>query len=186
VNTPFMQLGMDTGLDKVRDTAEAAGLLSSSMGPQVPALSLGNSTPSAIRMASGYATFAAGGTHTEPYSVRRITRNGATVALNTPKPRRAVAAQVAGEVTEALTDSFRTAHPGDAPASAQVAGKAGTNEDDTASWYVGTARSVSTAVVVYRMDLSKSLEPLPLKGVAGTSADNVPYGIWSRAMSPLG
>jgi membrane peptidoglycan carboxypeptidase len=67
-----------------------------------------------------------------------------------------------------------------------VAGKAGTNEDDTASWYVGTARSVSTAVVVYRMDLSKSLEPLPLKGVAGTSADNVPYGIWSRAMSPLG
>ncbi|TWV35180.1 penicillin-binding protein, partial [Streptomyces misionensis] len=66
VNTPFMQLGMDTGLAQVRQTAQAAGLLSSSIGPQVPALSLGSATPSAIRMASGYATFAADGTHTEP------------------------------------------------------------------------------------------------------------------------
>ena len=42
-------------------------------------------------------------------------------------------------------------------------GKAGTTENDTAAWYAGTADSVSTAVVVYRMDLAKSLEPLPLK-----------------------
>ncbi|MER6353933.1 transglycosylase domain-containing protein [Streptomyces sp. NPDC001634] len=186
VNTPFMQLGMDTGLAQVRRTAEAAGLLSSSMGPQVPALSLGNSTPSAIRMASGYATFAADGMHTEPYSVRRITRNGSTIPLDMPKSQRAVGAAVARQVTEALTESFRTAHSAAAPASAQVAGKAGTTQDDTASWYVGTATSVSTAIVVYRMDLSKSLAPLPLKGVAGTSVNSVPYGIWSNALSPLG
>ncbi|MFJ9584531.1 transglycosylase domain-containing protein [Streptomyces acidicola] len=186
VNTPFMQLGMDTGLDRVRETAQAIGLLPGSMGPQVPALSLGNSTPSAIRMAGSYATFAAGGTHTEPYSVRRITRNGSRVALDTPERRRAVRPEVASQVTEALTDSFRGAHPTAAPASAQVAGKAGTTEDDTAAWYVGTNRSVSTAVVVYRMDLTKSLEPLPLKGIAGAPAVDIPYGIWSSAMSPLG
>ncbi|MFI9647785.1 transglycosylase domain-containing protein [Streptomyces sp. NPDC052040] len=186
VNTPFMQLGMDTGLTEVRRTAEAAGLLPSSMGAQVPALSLGSATPSAIRMASGYATFAADGMHTEPYSVRRVTRNGATVDLTTTEPRRAVGAAVAGQVTRALTDSFRLAHPGAAPAPVQVAGKAGTTQDDTASWYVGTAESVSTAVVVYRMDLSKSLEPLPLKGLDGAAADSVPYGIWSKALRPLG
>ncbi|MEU6367130.1 transglycosylase domain-containing protein [Streptomyces sp. NPDC046931] len=187
VNTPFMQLGMDTGLTEVSGTAEAAGLLPSSIGPQVPALSLGNSTPSAIRMASGYATFAADGTHTEPYSVRRITRNGATVALRTPKARRAVGSSVARQVTEALTESVRIAHPEAASASsAQVAGKAGTTPDDTASWYVGTATSVSTAVVVYRMDLSKSLEPLPLKGLDGTATNAVPYAIWSNAIRPLG
>ncbi|MFJ7072964.1 transglycosylase domain-containing protein [Streptomyces sp. NPDC098781] len=87
VNTPFMQLGMDTGLDRVRRTAEAAGLLSSSFGPQIPALSEGSATPSAIRMASGYATFAAGGTHVEPYSVSRITRNGSKVKLAEPATR---------------------------------------------------------------------------------------------------
>nr|WP_189940409.1 transglycosylase domain-containing protein [Streptomyces aurantiogriseus] len=186
VNTPFMQLGMDTGLDKVRSTAEASGLLPSSIGAQVPALSTGSSTPSAIRMASGYSTFAAAGKHTEPYSVRQITHNGTKVPLDLPTPRRAVGADVAEEVTSALMDSFRTAHPDAAPASAEVAGKAGTTQNDTAAWYVGTHKAVSTAVVVYRIDLAKSLEPLPLEGVAGTADDSVPYGIWSGAMSPLG
>ncbi|UXY32562.1 transglycosylase domain-containing protein [Streptomyces sp. HUAS TT20] len=192
VNTPFMQLGMDTGLANVRQTAEAAGLLPSSMGPQVPAMSLGNSTPSAIRMASGYATFAAQGQHTDPYSVRRITRNGSAVRLDTPAPRRAVGAEVAQEVSQALTESLLTAHPGaTAPATptggrtgAALApgGKGGTTQNDTAAWYAGTADSVSTAVVVYRMDLAKSLEPLPLKGLAGTTNDSVPYVIWAKAM----
>ncbi|MGW1724536.1 transglycosylase domain-containing protein [Streptomyces sp. NPDC002306] len=195
VNTPFMQLGMDTGLDTVRGTAEAAGLLSSSFGAQVPALSLGNSTPSAIRMASAYGTFAAEGRHVEPYSVSRITRNGSKVPLKKPASRRAVTAKVAEEVHSALADAFRTAHPTAAgttagtpaaTASDQVAGKIGTTQDDTALWFVGTARSVSTAVVVYRIDLAKSLQPLPLKGIAGTADDSVPYDIWSGAMSPLG
>ncbi|MET7455488.1 transglycosylase domain-containing protein [Streptomyces sp. NPDC005574] len=198
VNTPFMQLGMDTGLANVRNTAEAAGLLPSSFGRQVPELSMGSATPSALRMASGYATFAAGGRHTEPYSVSRITRNGSGVALDRPRPVRAITAETAGAVTQALRDSFRAAHPADAPATADVAGKAGTTQDDTAAWYVGTNKSVSTAVVVYRIDLSKSLQPLPLKGVAGSPSlptgspategepSDVPYGIWSGAMSPLG
>ncbi|WP_435644703.1 transglycosylase domain-containing protein [Streptomyces sp. H49] len=180
VNTPFMQLGMDTGLAQVRQTAQAAGLLSSSIGPQVPALSLGSSTPSAIRMASGYATFAADGTHTEPYSVSRITRNGAPVALATPRPARAVGPQVAKDVDQALTDSFRAAHPD--VTEPGLSGKAGTADKDTAAWYAGTDDSVSTAVVVYRIDLAKSLEPLPLKGLAGSSPDNVPYRLWSAAM----
>ncbi|MCI3270005.1 transglycosylase domain-containing protein [Streptomyces cylindrosporus] len=179
VNTPFMQLGMDTGLDKVSATAEAAGLLESSIGPQVPALSLGNSTPSAIRMASGYATFAAEGKHTEPYSVRRITRNGATVPLATPTARRAITARVAEQVSAALTDALNSAHP--TVATPTAAGKSGTTADDTAAWYAGSVDSVSTAVVVYRMDLAKSLEPLPLKGLAGTSDDSVPYAVWSGA-----
>ncbi|MCF4138127.1 penicillin-binding protein [Streptomyces sp. Tue 6430] len=186
VNTPFMQLGMDTGLDKVRDTAEAAGLLPSSLGAQVPALSQGSSTPSAIRMASGYSTFAAAGRHTEPYSVRQVTHNGTKVPLTLPRPARAIGADTAEEVTSALTDAFRTAHPGAAPEGARVAGKAGTTQDDKAAWYVGTHKAVSTAVVVYRIDLAKSLEPLPLNGIDGTADDSVPYGIWSRAMSPLG
>ncbi|MEU4872508.1 MULTISPECIES: transglycosylase domain-containing protein [Streptomyces] len=196
VNTPFMQLGMDTGLDVVRSTAERSGLLPSSFGAQVPALSTGSATPSAIRMASGYSTFAAGGKHTEPYSVRLITKNGTKVVLETPDASRAFGAEAAEEVNSALADSFRTAHPDDVPASqgqstrsgslGRVTGKAGTTQNDTAAWYVGTAKTVSTAVVVYRIDLGKSLEPLPLKGLAGTTDDSVPYGIWSGAMRPLG
>ncbi|WP_200309185.1 transglycosylase domain-containing protein [Streptomyces adelaidensis] len=184
VSTPFLQLGMDTGLDKVRATAEASGLLASSFGAQVPALSVGSATPSAIRMASGYSTFAALGKHTEPYSVRKVTHNGSKVPLDTPKPKRAVGGDVATRVTAALTDAFRADHPTSAAAaSSEAAGKGGTTQDDKAAWYVGTARDVSTAVVVYRIDLTKSLEPLPLDGIAGTANSGVPYDIWSSAMS---
>ncbi|MFF2362548.1 transglycosylase domain-containing protein [Streptomyces sp. NPDC058122] len=185
VNTPFMQLGMDAGLDKVRETAEASGLLSSSIGPQVPGMSLGAATPSAIRMASAYATFAADGTHYAPYSVKRITRNGSRVRLDMPAPHRAMRAEVARQVTDALADSFRIGHPGAAPLSVKVAGKRGATLDDKSAWYVGSNASVSTAVVLYRIDLTKSLEPLPLKGIAGAPVADVPYGIWSGAMSPL-
>ncbi|MFH9195511.1 transglycosylase domain-containing protein [Streptomyces globisporus] len=187
INTTFMQLGMDTGLDKVRATARASGLLTSSLGAQVPALATGSSRPSAIRMASGYTTFAAEGRHTEPYAILKVTRNGHEVPTDVPVARRAVDADTAAEVQSALTDAFRTTYPETAAkADGEVAGKRGTTEDDTAAWYVGTEKKVSTAVVVYRMDLAKSLEPLPLDGLGGTITDSVPYGIWSEALRPLG
>ncbi|MER6106122.1 transglycosylase domain-containing protein [Streptomyces sp. NPDC001832] len=163
VNSPFLQLGMDTGLKQVRSTAEASGLLPSSFGPPVPAFSMGNSTPSAIRMADAYGMFAAHGMHTDPYSVRKITRNGEPVRLNLPQTKRAVRSAVADEVTASLT---RPEWVG----GASVATKAGTTEDDTARWYTGYNRDASTSVVVYRMDLTKSLAPLPLKGLGGDSA----------------
>lgn len=166
-NSPFLQLGMDAGLKQVRSTAEASGLLPSSFGPPVPAFSMGNSTPSAIRMADAYGMFAARGVHTDPYSVRKVTRNGEPIRLDLPKAKRAVRSDVADEVTASL------ARPGGESGTAlasPVAAKAGTTEDDTARWYIGYNRAASTAVVVYRMDLTKSLAPLPLKGLGGESA----------------
>ncbi|MGW1747992.1 hypothetical protein ACWCRD_20775 [Streptomyces sp. NPDC002092] len=41
---------------------------------------------------------------------------------------------------------------------------------------------MSTAVGVPRMDLARSLDPLPLKRIAGTPADSVPYDVWPGAM----
>lgn len=110
-------------------------------------------------MASGYATCAAAGKHTEPSSVRRITHNGAAIRLTTP-----------------------TVSTATATATATATGESGSPTDDTAAWYTGTAESVSTAVVAYRKDLAASLEPLPLKGIAGTLADSVPYAVCSGAM----
>ncbi|MFD8823919.1 transglycosylase domain-containing protein [Streptomyces sp. NPDC059605] len=177
VNSPFLQLGMDTGLKQVRSTAEASGLLPSSFGPPVPAFAMGNSTPSAIRMAGAYGTFAAHGLHTDPYSVSRVTRNGTKVRLDLPQPRRAVRSDVADEVTAALT---RAAGGKDGVATGPVAVKNGTTGDDTARWRVGYTPAASTAVVVYRMDLNRSLAPLPLKGLGGASAGDrdFPARIW--------
>jgi membrane peptidoglycan carboxypeptidase len=168
VNTPMLQLGLDVGLDRVETFAERSGLLESSLGPRVPGFALGeNSTPSAIRMAGAYETFAAGGMHTDPYSVRSVTRNGASVPIDLPKPSRAVSEKTARAVTDALRDtvsegSAKTAgkaHPG-------AAGKTGTTAANTAGWFVASTEQESTAVVVYRMALT-DLVPLPLTGLGG-------------------
>ncbi|MET9885616.1 transglycosylase domain-containing protein [Streptomyces sp. NPDC006430] len=168
VNTPMLQLGLDVGLDRVESFALRSGLLASSLGPRIPVFALGeNSTPSAIRMAGAYETFAANGMHTDPYSVRSITRNGAAVPVAAPKPTRAMQAKTARAVTEALRDavtegSAKTAskaHPG-------AAGKTGTTATNTAGWFVASTEQESTAVVVYRMSLT-DLIPLPLTGLGG-------------------
>ncbi|MCX5206325.1 penicillin-binding protein [Streptomyces sp. NBC_00237] len=176
VNTPFLQLGMDVGLGLVRKTAEKSGMLASNFGPPVPAFSLGNSTPSAIRMAGAYGVFGGGGMHTDPYSVRKITRNGEPVPLPRPRSARALDQAVAGQVTEALT---RTGE--------DFAGKTGITPDDTARWYVGSTKEASTAVVLYRMDLAKSLAPLPLKGLGRgpSAAGKMPVEIWDRYTAAL-
>ncbi|MFD8985223.1 transglycosylase domain-containing protein, partial [Streptomyces sp. NPDC059564] len=156
VNTPMLQLGLDVGLDRVDAFAQRWGLLESSLGPRIPTFALGeNSMPSAIRMAGAYETFAADGMHTDPYSVRSITRNGAAVPVGAPKPARAVSAKTARTVTEALRDavtggsakSAAKAHPG-------AAGKTGTTAANTAGWFVASTEQESTAVVVYRMSLT--------------------------------
>ena len=69
-NSAFVQLGMDVGLDKVKEAAVDAGLKESSLaGTSFPSFSIGISDPSAIRMAGAYATFAASGKQNDPFSV---------------------------------------------------------------------------------------------------------------------
>lgn len=188
INTPMMQLGMDVGLDRVRRASIDAGLLPSSFGARVPAFSLGTATPSSIRMASAYGTFAAGGTHTPPYSVSGLTRNGEKLDLRKDPAKRAFSAQVASDVDDALRGA---AQSGTGPASgasvvgADVAGKAGTAQDGTSAWFVGYTKDLSTAVSLSRVD-PKSQELLPLKGLGGagaaTSGDAYPLDIWTRYM----
>ncbi|MEU9134165.1 transglycosylase domain-containing protein [Kitasatospora sp. NPDC048540] len=183
VNTPIMQLGMDVGLDKVRRTALDLGLLPDSTGPLVPAFSLGNSTPSTIRMAGAYSTFASGGRHTDPYSVLKVTRGGADLPLRLPPTVTAITPQVAAEVTDALTDAVKGGSAAGAQAVAPgAAGTSGTSQDNTAGWFVGTAGTTSTAVVVFRMD-PKTLVLQPLDGLGGgapaMSATGLPLAVWS-------
>jgi hypothetical protein len=89
VNGPITQLGTDVGLNQVRQASVDAGLLpDSGFGKQIFEFSLGTATPSPIRMASAYGTFAAAGTHTAPFSVFRVTRDGESLAVEQPTAAR--------------------------------------------------------------------------------------------------
>jgi membrane peptidoglycan carboxypeptidase len=182
VNTPFIQLGMDVGLAEVAATATATGLLHSSLGARVPAFSLGNSTPSAIRMADAYATFAAGGMHQEPYSVQRVTRHGGTVFAQHDKAVRAVSAKTAEAVSAGLRGSASYgAGKASVAAGRGLAAKPGTTQDRAAGWFVGYGTKVSTAVAVFRVDPKKQ-ELLPLRT---TVMNDSPASIWTSYLKAI-
>ncbi len=185
VNGPVEQLGMDVGLNRVRQASIDAGLLpDSGFAEQVPSFSLGTSTPSPIRMAAGYTTFAAGGTRTDPYSVLRITHDGAAVPLPKPVATHPFTAKVAGEVDDALRDAVATgAGHAAAQAGPGLAGLPGTAPDNTSASFVGYDADMATAVTLFRID-PKTQQLEPLTGLGGRSAkkpgSDYPVKMWTR------
>jgi membrane peptidoglycan carboxypeptidase len=189
VNGPIMQLGMDTGLNQVRQASIDAGLLpDSGFGEQVPEFSLGTATPSPIRMAGAYATFAAGGTHTEPYSVQRITHSGAPAPLQAPTTTHPFTPKVAADVTDALQGSVTItsgAAKTAARAGTRLAGTSGTAPDNTSASFAGYDQAMATDVTLFRID--PATQQLPsLKGITGQPptqhGTGYPTTIWTHYM----
>ncbi len=189
VNAPIMQLGIDVGLNQVRQASIDAGLLpDTGFAEQTPDFSLGTSTPSPIRMAGGYATFAAHGTHTEPYSVLRITHDGAAIAVHRPAATHPFTPAVADEVSDALhaavTDGAARPAAGAGP---DLAGLPGTAPDGTSASFVGFDPDMATAVTMFRIDpATQQLEPLAAEPRgAHRPADSDPMTIWTHYMAAL-
>ncbi|MEU3600835.1 transglycosylase domain-containing protein [Streptomyces sp. NPDC006798] len=153
-NSPFVQLGMDIGIPQVRKAAMDAGLLESSLNKaDVPSFSLGISTPSAIRMASSYATFASEGKQRDPYSVQTVKKKGRVIYEHKDDPKTAFEPDVANNVTDVLVDVVKKGTGKNARVPGhQVAGKTGTTDGNVSAWFVGYTPHLATAFDMYRLD----------------------------------
>ncbi|MBW5424629.1 penicillin-binding protein [Streptomyces sp. BG9H] len=175
-NATYVRLGTDVGRERVRRTAVDAGLLPQSMAPLEPAFSVGTSTPSAIRMATAYGTFAAGGLRHAPYSVTKVVKDGTSLpGLERPAPGRAMDAGVAREVTDALRAGGK-----DVGLPGVAAGRTGDQDRLRTAWFAGYTKELSTAVTLFRV---RPGEPglLPMSGVGGEKSRRgnvLPPRIW--------
>ncbi|MFF1693620.1 transglycosylase domain-containing protein [Streptomyces sp. NPDC058257] len=154
VNSAYVQLGMDVGLDKVQDAAIASGIKEKSLASSnYPSFSLGTSSPSAIRMAGSYATFASSGEQNEPFSVKKVEHKGNTVFQHESQTKRAFDESVADNVTDVLRTVVEkgTGTSAQLPGR-QVAGKTGTTDGNKSAWFVGYTPQLSTAISMYRLD----------------------------------
>ncbi|GAA3042396.1 transglycosylase domain-containing protein [Streptomyces glomeratus] len=190
VNSAYVQLGMDVGLDKVKEAALSAGILKTSLASaNYPSFSIGTSDPSAIRMAGAYATFAASGQQNDPYSVQKVTNQDGTVFQHKSKPQEAFTSKVADNVTDVL----RTVVDKGTGTAAQlpgreVAGKTGTTDGNKSAWFVGYTPQLATAIDMFRMDdneNNKSREFLKMYGTGGKKeihGASFPAEIWHDYM----
>ncbi|MEU4267844.1 transglycosylase domain-containing protein [Streptomyces sp. NPDC026092] len=192
-NSPYVQLGMDVGINQVRETAVKAGLRDSSLvKANVPSFSLGISDPSAIRMAGAYATFANNGERFEPFSVTEVKQGSTPIYKHEGKGERAFSSAIASNVTDVLRDVVenpkgtgrKAAIPG-----WDVAGKTGTTDGNNSAWFVGYTPTLSTAIDMYRFDDDETKQGRKFESMFGTGAQpkihgsSFPSQIWKDYMT---
>ncbi|MEU0003997.1 transglycosylase domain-containing protein [Streptomyces sp. NPDC006314] len=189
INTPFVQLGVDVGMTHVRDVARSAGILQQSMSQDLnPSFAIGTSTPSAIRMADAYATFAASGKQAEPYSVTAVKVNGGD-APSFIKPKRttkeAMDPNIANNVTDVLQNVIQNGTGYNAKVLGRTAaGKTGTTDKNKSAWFVGYTQQLSTSVAMFREN-PKDHKLLSMNGTAGKDSihgGDIPTLVWTEYM----
>ncbi|MER5505039.1 transglycosylase domain-containing protein [Streptomyces sp. NPDC002766] len=190
VNSAYVQLGMDVGLDKVKESAMDAGILKGSLaGTNFPSFSIGISDPSAIRMAGAYATFAASGEQRDPYSVQKVTSKDGEVFNHKVVSDQAFTAPVADNVTDVLKTVVDKGTGTSARLTGrEVAGKTGTTDGNKSAWFVGYTPQLSTAITMFRLDdneKNKQREFLEMYGTGGQEkihGASFPAEIWHDYM----
>ncbi|MFI1224021.1 MULTISPECIES: transglycosylase domain-containing protein [unclassified Streptomyces] len=191
-NSPFVQLGMDVGTDKVRDVAVASGLKNDDFmaDATVPSFSIGTSSPSAIRMAGSYATFATSGQQNDTYSVTEVKQEGVVVFQHKKKPKRAFSPVIADNVTDVLKNVVEngTGKPARLEGR-EAAGKTGTTDGNRSAWFVGYTPQVSTAISMFRLDDDETNTKREFEKMFGTGGEekihgnSFPASIWHDYMT---
>ncbi|MFJ9815958.1 transglycosylase domain-containing protein [Streptomyces sp. NPDC101151] len=187
INTPFVQLGVDVGMTHVRDVAKSAGILDQSMSQDLnPSFAIGTSTPSAIRMADAYATFAASGKQADPYSVTAVKKDGEDqFGFDKPKVKQAMGSDIADNVTDVLQNVIQNGTGTNAKALGRTAaGKTGTTDKNKSAWFVGYTQQLSTSVAMFREN-PKDHELLSMNGTAGKDSihgGDIPTSVWTEYM----
>ncbi|MFC8124698.1 transglycosylase domain-containing protein [Streptomyces sp. NPDC057302] len=175
-NATYVRLGKDVGLERVRSTAIASGLLDGSMARLDKTFPVGTSTPSAIRMAGAYSTFVNRGLQHDPYSVTKVVKDDVTVdGLARPGARRALDPDVADEAADAMRGVGASAvrRP-------VAAGRTGDQDRLRSAWFTATTEELSTAVTMFRTSPGQA-QLMPMSGVGGARSQHgnvFPVRIW--------
>ncbi|MFD8000641.1 transglycosylase domain-containing protein [Streptomyces mirabilis] len=185
VNAVYAQMAVDVGPSKVKQTAVALGVPSTTPDlTATPSIALGPSTASVLDMAEAYATLANHGKHGTYTLVEKVTKDG-TSAVNLPKQdtKQAVSREAA-DTTTSILQSVVEGGTGTAALAADrpAAGKTGTAEEDQAAWFAGYTPDLATVVSVMGQDPDTGTHE-SLYGALGQARINgggYPAQIWAQ------
>lgn len=138
-------------------------------------------------MADAYGTFAASGSHYDPYSVTKVLKDGKPLAqFKPPAEKTAMPEKVANNVTDVLQNVVQNGTGKKvADMGFPVAGKTGTTDKNKSAWFVGYTRELSTAVTLFRSDPKTSkLESMNgTGGVPSVHGGDIPAQVWKDYMA---
>jgi membrane peptidoglycan carboxypeptidase len=179
-NVVAVQLAMEVGMDSVIALARRMGI-TSPIAPG-PASAIGASAVQPLDIVAAFTTFANLGTPMEPRFIHRIEDSRGRTVYSAPVRALAPAldARVAFVVREMMRDvvdrGTATSVRRFVPASVPVAGKTGTTNDNTDSWFIGLTPDI-VAGVWFGFD-----RPTPIAGAAGGT---LAAPAWGRMVSTL-
>ncbi|MGI5470628.1 transglycosylase domain-containing protein [Streptomyces sp. CA-132043] len=183
VNSVFAQMGVDVGLEKVRQTAGQLGMDAEKMSSR-PAMTLGSMGASPLQMAGVYATLDNHGKKITPQLVTHAQRGEEDpVDLPDPVGGQVLTRQTADTVTSVLTGVVQDG-TGTAVRNTDydIAGKTGTSDDNKSAWFVGYTPRLVTAVGLFGEDADAPHPQVTLKGAGGGGRVNgggYPAEIWA-------
>ncbi len=146
-NSVYAQLCMDTGPEKVVETAQKMGVSSPLLA--VPSITLGTVEVNPLEMAVAYATLASGGIYHKPQAIVKVVVPGGKVDWKPKiKGHRVLSAGVAYTVNKILQTNATSGTGAGTGAYVQRprAGKTGTTDEYVDAWYCGYTPNLATAV----------------------------------------
>jgi membrane peptidoglycan carboxypeptidase len=187
INSAYVSLESEIGVDTVADAAIRAGVPSDTPGldDRNLTLVLGTSSPSALSMADAYATFAARGDRVSPTTVTRVVGpNGGLLYDYAPRATSAFDPDTVDTVTYALGKVVTDGTGFAAQALGRpAAAKTGTTDDNKSAWFVGYTPQLAVAVLMAKEN-SDGI-PVSMAGTGGletVTGGSFPAAIWTTFM----
>lgn len=186
VNTAYVQLTSDIGVDAVMNAASRAGIPDDTPGiARNLTFVLGTASPHPIDVADAYATFAARGVHADPFVIKVIRgANGGILYQAAIHTDQAFDSLIADTVNLALKKVVTSGTGFEAnKVGRPVAGKTGTTDSNMSAWFSGYAPNLAASVMFAKED--KNGKPISLRGTGGLSTvtgGSFPARIWTAFM----
>ena len=189
INSAYVELTADIGVDNVVSASLAAGIPETTPGLNLesPDLTfvLGTSSPSGLDMANSYATFANEGVRSSTTFINQVFgSNGGLLYQYEPTLSTAFSLDVANTVTYSL-NKVVTNGTGSAALALDrpAAAKTGTTDDNKSAWFAGYTPQISAAVLMAKEDANGI--PISMAGTGGLSTvtgGSFPAAIWTAFM----
>jgi membrane peptidoglycan carboxypeptidase len=174
INTIFVPLAKQTGVNNVATTAHQAGIPESvplsDAGLTTDRIALGVYPVHPIDQAVGYGTLCNGGRQVTPFIVRSVkTRKGDSLYTSNPHATLRIQPAVAADLTYAMQQvvtggTAKAAALGNRP----VAGKTGTTQNNTNAWFIGcTGPAKNNGQLVTAVWVGHAATVTPLTDIPG-------------------